>query len=145
MPGVAHTTGDATRKQIHYSLEYIEHTKNRARDEILGVLVHEAVHCFQYNANGTCNGGLIEGIADYVRLRAGFDPPHWKQRGGDHWDAGYDTTGFFLAWIEKQHGAGTIRRLNERLNCVEYDEKVFEDVTGKKVKELWEAYCAYLN
>ncbi|KAG6811156.1 hypothetical protein H0H92_008742 [Tricholoma furcatifolium] len=144
MNGVAYTTGTAQHKEIYYSLEYIEHTKNRARDEILGVLVHEAVHCFQHNAEGTCNGGLIEGIADYVRLRAGFDPPHWKQRGGDDWDAGYDTTGFFLAWIEKQYGNGTVRKLNASLEVGPYDDAVFKTVTGKPVKELWEAYRGYL-
>ena len=35
----------------------------RARHEIQGVLTHEMVHCFQYNAKETCPGGLIEGIA----------------------------------------------------------------------------------
>jgi hypothetical protein len=29
----------------------------------MGVLVHEIVHCYQYDAKGTCPGGLIEGIA----------------------------------------------------------------------------------
>ncbi|KAG6851393.1 hypothetical protein H0H93_005791 [Arthromyces matolae] len=144
MPGVAHTTGDANHKEIHYSLEYVQKTNARAKDEILGVLVHEAVHCFQHNANDKCNGGLIEGMADYVRLRSGFDPPHWKQRGGDHWDAGYETTGYFLSWMEKEYGEGTVRRLNESLNGVDYEDKVFEDVTGITIKELWKAYCAYL-
>jgi hypothetical protein len=26
-------------------------------------LVHEVVHCYQYNGKGACPGGLIEGIA----------------------------------------------------------------------------------
>jgi hypothetical protein len=65
MPGVAHTKGGATNteKEIHFSLEYIVHCKNRATAEILGVLVHEVVHCYQYDAKGSCPGGLIEGIA----------------------------------------------------------------------------------
>lgn len=46
--------------------------------EIKGVLVHEMVHTMQFNGKGTCPGGLIEGIADWVRLRAGLSPPHWK-------------------------------------------------------------------
>lgn len=86
--GVAHTNGSAAResdKEIHFSTRHIigrhmflflfltimefcnlmlsSASKARARDEILGVLVHEMVHCFQYNAKGTCPGGLIEGIA----------------------------------------------------------------------------------
>ena len=63
MRGVAYTTGDHHNKEIHFSLDYIKDSANRSRDEILGVLVHEVVHCYQYNAKGTCPGGLIEGIA----------------------------------------------------------------------------------
>ena len=46
------------------------------------------MHCWQYNGLGTCPGGLIEGIADYIRLKDGLAPPHWT-RGGKHWDDGY--------------------------------------------------------
>ena len=28
---------------------------------------------------------------DWVRLRAGYQPPHWR-RGGTRWDEGYQTT-----------------------------------------------------
>lgn len=63
MPGVAYTTGTHNEKEIHFSLDYILQSKARAHDEIMGVLVHEVVHCFQHNARGTCPGGLIEGIA----------------------------------------------------------------------------------
>lgn len=31
-----------------------------------------------HQALGTAPGGLIEGIADYVRLRSGLAPPHWR-------------------------------------------------------------------
>ena len=68
--GVAYTTGsdlDDDHKEIHFSLKYIAgiqpSSETRIRDEIKGVLVHEMVHCFQYNGKGTCPGGLIEGIA----------------------------------------------------------------------------------
>lgn len=57
------TFGSETMKEIHFSLDHIKRSKNRARDEIMGVLVHEVVHCYQYDAKGTCPGGLIEGIA----------------------------------------------------------------------------------
>lgn len=61
--GVAYTSGTREVKEINFSLDWIKASEDRARDEILGVLVHEIVHCYQYNANGTCPGGLIEGIA----------------------------------------------------------------------------------
>ncbi len=72
MAGVAHTFGDETTKEVHLSLDHIvnshagdtvEKKNKRVRDEIMGVLVHEVVHCYQYNASGTAPGGLIEGIA----------------------------------------------------------------------------------
>ena len=73
MEGVAHTFGSHKQKEIHFSLDYIKKSAKRARDEIMGVLVHEVVHCYQYDACNTCPGGLIEGIAgietvDYICL-----------------------------------------------------------------------------
>ena len=69
MNGVAYTTGiqlDNDHKEIHFSMDYIKDsvTEARRKQEIQGVLVHEMVHCWQWNARGTCPGGLIEGIAD---------------------------------------------------------------------------------
>jgi hypothetical protein len=37
------------------------------------------VHCYQWDAEGTCPGGLIEGVADWVRLNCDLSPPHWKK------------------------------------------------------------------
>ncbi|KAG6843386.1 hypothetical protein H0H87_005146 [Tephrocybe sp. NHM501043] len=152
MPGVAHTTGNTHHKEIHYSLEYIHDTRARARDEIRGVLTHEAVHCFQYNAEGMCNGGLIEGIADYVRHCASLSPPHWTQphtppHPPRHWDAGYETTAYFLAWLDEpaQYGPGFVKRLNARLEIGRYGDGVFEELTGRGVDALWEAYCVALE
>lgn len=73
MDGVAYTFGsDDGSKEVHFSLNHIVNSHNgdteakknmRVREEILGVLVHEFVHCYQYNGKGTAPGGLIEGIA----------------------------------------------------------------------------------
>ena len=63
MAGVAHTFGSPTTKEIHFSLDHIRNSQSRAKDEILGVLVHEMVHCYQYDGQGRTTGGLVEGIA----------------------------------------------------------------------------------
>jgi hypothetical protein len=63
MDGVARTSGTPTEKWIEFSLHYIQKVADRVQEEIVGVLVHEVVHCYQFNGNGTCPGGLIEGIA----------------------------------------------------------------------------------
>lgn len=145
MGGVAYTTGselDEDHKEIHFSLDYINGIPSmRQRDEIQGVLVHEMVHCWQWNALGTAPGGLIEGIADFVRLKAGLSPPHWKKEGGGEWDAGYQHTGYFLEWLENTCGGGSVRKINEALKERKYEEDEFwQQLFGKKVNLLWKDY-----
>lgn len=148
LDGVAYTTGtdlDGDHKEIHLNLNYITRaakTKPSIRDEILGVVCHELVHCFQFNAQGTCPGGFIEGIADWVRLRAGLAAKHWRQEAEGKWDAGYQHTGYFLEYLEQRFGPGTVRRMNGCLGEGKWDERsVFgECCEGKRVESLWEDY-----
>ena len=73
-------------------------------------------------------------------------PPHWKREGGDKWDAGYQTTGYFLEWIETYQGTGSVKRLNEALRDDDYDEdKLWKGLFGHKVDELWAKYCKWLE
>lgn len=145
MDGVAYTIGsdlDRDHKEMHFSLDYINGIQSaRQKDEIQGILVHEMVHCWQWSAKGTAPIGLIEGIADFVRLKAGFSPPHWKREGGGQWDAGYQHTGYFLEWIDNTYGGGSVRKINNALRDKEYEEDDFwEQLFGKKVGLLWEEY-----
>jgi hypothetical protein len=184
-PGVAYTIGsseDHNIKEIHFSLSYIAGT-TRLKDpraELLGVLTHELVHCYQHTVPldflGTPNhersigpprppSGLVEGIADFVRLKAGFFPPHWRRpsRSADlppSWDAGYQRTAFFLEWLEDVHvKPGAIGMLNDRLLRTGYvgegpDEKTGENnreqgfwtgLFGIGVLDLWKRYAEYLD
>ena len=160
MGGVAYTIGielDNDHKEIHFSMDYIKDsvTEARRKQEIQGVLVHEMVHCWQWNARGTCPGGLIEGIADYVRLKAGLGPPHWKRptkkkaKDGepesdgrdDKWDAGYEKTAFFLEWLEENYDSARVRTINAALKDTEYDEFTFwTAITGQEIGDLWQQY-----
>ena len=145
MGGVAYTTGsdiDDDHKEIHFSLDYIRSINSeRQEEEIQGVLVHEMVHCWQWDGIGTAPGGLIEGIADYVRLKAGLSPPHWKKENTGKWDSGYQHTGYFLEWIENKWGDGSVRKVNSALKDKEYIEEAFwEELFGKKVEDLWSEY-----
>jgi hypothetical protein len=165
MDGVAYTTGSHTAKEIHFACQHIVNCADRCADEIRGVLVHEVVHCYQYNGEGVCPGGLIEGIAgayilllwplrasfsdalgvvDWVRLRSGFEPPHWKP-GGDRWDQGYHVTAYFLQWLTERYGEGTVPEINELMKNSPYDEHIFKTVTGRKVNKLWKFYKEQLG
>lgn len=156
MSGVAYTTGldlDDAHKEIHFAFDHISDTaedadggKDRAaiRHELLGVVCHELVHCYQDYKGDSIPGGLVEGIADWVRLHAGYVPPHWRKEAGDKvkWDAGYQTTGYFLDWLDDTYGEGSVRKINQRLMGLrKYSEKTFwNEQFGKGVKELWADY-----
>ncbi|KAL2153302.1 hypothetical protein VTH82DRAFT_4457 [Thermothelomyces myriococcoides] len=146
MGGVAYTIGtalDKDHKEIHFSLTYIDSIKPHSRlaDEITGVLTHELVHCYQWDAKGTCPGGLIEGVADWVRLNCDLCPPHWKKETTGGWDRGYQHTAYFLQYLEERFGEGTIRRLNDKLRHHKYRGEYFWlDLFGQSVEELYSDY-----
>ncbi|KAF1850727.1 BSP-domain-containing protein [Cucurbitaria berberidis CBS 394.84] len=145
MDGVAYTTGrdiDDDHKEIHINTKYISQiSESRQKEEMLGVLVHEMVHCWQHSAFGTAPVGLTEGVADWVRLKAGFAPPHWKRHGDCDWDAGYERTGYFLEWLENEHGEDVVRRINQALKECKYDaDRLWYSCCGKSVKDLWKEY-----
>jgi hypothetical protein len=183
--GVAYTTGnelDNDHKEIHISLQYIHHCRSKADPlaELTGVITHELVHCFQYAApraspdgkpddsTPRAPGGLIEGVADFVRLKAGLEPPHWsrptsaKER-PEKWDSGYQHTAYFLAWLEDVRvGQGAVGLLNDQLCRVGYvgegkpkdkkhdtgsERKVgfWMGLFGAEIDELWEEYGSWLD
>lgn len=154
MDGVAYTTGidmDDDHKEIHFSLNYIHDASKRLLQpgqiaaEIQGVLVHEMVHCWQWNGFRTVPAGLGEGIADFVRLKNGLSPPHWK-RGGEKWDAGYQVTAYFLEWVENNIGIGSVRRINQALQTERYEEDIFwKMLFGRKVGNMWDDYLRSLE
>lgn len=150
MGGVAYTTGsdlDNDHKEIHFNLGYIAGlSKERYTHEITGVLTHELVHCYQHTGYGSCPGGLIEGIADWVRLKCELAPPHWNRKDtGTKWDGGYQQTAYFLNYLEQRFGKGTVRKVNESLRTRRYEEKAFwTALVGRPVEQLWEDYKQHL-
>ncbi|RHZ44319.1 basic secretory family protein [Aspergillus thermomutatus] len=174
--GVAYTTGielDDDHKEIHLSLSYIKSSAEEHPDptaEITGVLTHELVHCYQHTApKGDEHasvprppGGLIEGIADFVRLKAGLEPPHWRRPASakerpSKWDEGYQHTAYFLAWLEDVRvGKGAVGMLNDRLLRVGYvgeesesgnqdTQSFWRGLFGTGISQLWEEYGEYLD
>ncbi|KAJ6424373.1 hypothetical protein OIU84_025214 [Salix udensis] len=137
MNGVAY----ATNNEIHVSNNYIGNYSGDVRREITGVLYHEMVHIWQWNGNGQAPGGLIEGIADFVRLKANYAPSHWVQAGqGDRWDQGYDVTAKFLDYCNGLR-SGFVAELNKKMKAG-YSAQFFVDLLGKTVDQLWKDYKA---
>jgi hypothetical protein len=140
--GVAFTLGDT----IHLSAAYVQGYKPgdsvALRREITGVLYHESAHVWQ-NGNkgsGIYFGGVVEGIADWVRLRSGFAAAHWtRQRGGNWWD-GYERTAFFLDWIQRNRKKNFVNLLNRKMGQAQWSNDFFRQIVGKSVDQLWGEY-----
>ncbi|CAA2967239.1 uncharacterized protein LOC111391744 [Olea europaea var. sylvestris] len=140
MDGVAY----ASNNEIHVSARYIQGYSGNVKREITGVLYHEMTHIWQWNGNGRAPGGLIEGIADYVRLKAGYAPSHWVKPGqGNRWDQGYDVTARFLDYCNSLKG-GFVAQLNKKMRNG-YSDTYFVDLLGKNVDQLWKDYKAKYN
>ncbi|EFJ23092.1 hypothetical protein SELMODRAFT_104167 [Selaginella moellendorffii] len=106
---------------------------------IKGVIYHEMAHVWQYFGQGTPSG-VTEGVADYVRLKAGLAPSHWvKPGGGDRWDQGYDVTAYFFDYCNSLRG-DFVWQINARLANGAWSESVFSDLLGKSVQDLWTDY-----
>jgi hypothetical protein len=130
--GIASTSGNT----ITFSSEYI-----RDHPEDWGMVVHELTHVIQgYRKGGP--GWLTEGIADYVRFfhyepETKLGPINPKRAS---YKDGYRTTAAFLAWVEKQHDAKLVNKLNASMRRGEYKDELFKDCTRKSLDELWNDY-----
>lgn len=147
--GVAHTCGsqlDNDHKELHFSTQYIAGLSGdaaRILGEIQGVIVHELVHVWQHNGGGTCPGGVIEGIADWVRLKAFLAPPHWRKGSGDRWDQGYDVTAYFLEYLSDViQDPNFVPTLNLKLTHGHWNDGLLlkELLGGRDVETLWRTY-----
>ncbi|KAG2704623.1 hypothetical protein I3760_05G013000 [Carya illinoinensis] len=135
MDGVAYVSN----YEIHVSARYINGYSEDLKREITGVLYHEMTHIWQWNDNGKTPEGLIEGIADFVRLRSGYIPSDWVQPGqGDKWDQSYDVTARFLDYCNNLRN-GFVAELNKKM-ISGYSVNYFVDLLGKPVDQLWSNY-----
>ncbi|GLT39564.1 hypothetical protein SLA2020_137480 [Shorea laevis] len=137
MDGVAYSVNN----EIHVNANYLGNYSGDVKREFTGVLYHEMTHIWQWNGNGQAPGGLIEGIADFVRLKAGYAPSHWVQPGqGDRWDQGYDVTARFLDYCNGLMN-GFVAQLNKKMRNG-YNDSYFVELLGKSVGQLWKDYKA---
>ncbi|KAE9447163.1 hypothetical protein C3L33_20957, partial [Rhododendron williamsianum] len=143
MAGVAYT--NTINNEIHFSANYIQLYIGNVKTEFTGVMYHEMTHVWQWYGNGQPTPpGLIEGIADFIRLKAGYALSTWVKPGqGFRWDQGYDVTARFLDYCEGLR-SGFVAELNKKLRTG-YSEYYFVELLGKTVDQLWSDYKAKYN
>ncbi len=131
-PGV---TSGAT---IQVSLKWITQ-----HPDDFGMVIHELTHVIQnYPSDKTTPGWLVEGIADYIRYWK-YEPEIPRQRLDPKtadYHQGYGTTGAFLAWLVQKYDRRIVLRLDAALRVKAYHPKLFQDVTGKSLDDLWQEF-----
>ena len=137
--GVAFATNN---NNIHVSAGYIErYPEEDIKRDIAGVIYHEMAHILLWDGNGQAPSGLVEGIADFVRMKAGYAADQWDPPGvGYGWDQGYEVTAYFLDYCENIRN-GFVADLNKMMKNG-YSESYFIELLGKPVAELWSDYKA---
>ncbi|KAJ6671256.1 hypothetical protein OIU85_015052 [Salix viminalis] len=139
MKDIAYTSNN----EIHVGGDYIQGITGDIKWDFNGVLYHEMAHIWQWDGSaGTkAPGELIEGIADFMRLKADYAPPNWVKPGqGERWDEGYDVTARFLDYCNDLRD-GFVVELNKKMR-VTYSDNFFVELLGKPVDQLWMDYKA---
>ncbi|WP_430815763.1 basic secretory protein-like protein [Carboxylicivirga sp. RSCT41] len=149
--------GNPPHINIFFSSSYLKKKKGILSDEeliaeIVGVLYHELAHGYQYSprgAGGYARGadyfGLIEGIADYVRLNAGYSSYDYRKPGG-HWNDGYKTTAFFIDWLHTKDKDFAYKLNQSAITIVPWSwDSACQDILSASVKDLWDEYQTYLK
>lgn len=131
-----------SNNEIHVAAKLLETTTGDLRFEIQGLMYHELCHSFQ-NSRGNYGTdphftGVIEGIATYMELAAGYGVGP-KVKGGN-WFDGYHTTAHFFAWIDATYVNQFVNVLNQRMGLQDWTDVVFVDLTRKDVDTLWSEY-----
>jgi hypothetical protein len=147
--GVAYAGGNS----IHLSTGHIQNYGDPASAyvEFKGVMVHESTHLYQVNG-GNSDGALIEGVADFVRVRAGYYGPG-RCGGGDSWDGAYTISGCFFSWLagpcdyHDVHHPQNDLDIGYRINLIIAEGKSavqseIETSFGSDVGALWTQYKA---
>jgi len=108
----------------------------------VGMLIHELTHVIQRYPNPE-PWWVTEGIADYIRWAIYEGKPlEWfsvKKTDSGYTDGYRVTAGFFL-WLESGAAPGIVRHLNRAMRAQNYNDKLFEELTGKTLSELWKEY-----
>ena len=128
---------------IGFSIEWIKPGVGGEKD--WGMIAHELVHFVQNYRGGEGTGipgWATEGIGDFVR-HAFFEPEKEMRpvnpARAKYTDAYQITAGFFM-YIADAYDTEFVRKLNEMARKRTYSDDLFEQVSGKKLDDLWAEY-----
>lgn len=117
------------------------------RAEITGILCFQATFLYENagrSEDRTITEWLRYGIADFVRLRAGYIDPKSRHLPTASYDASNSqTVAFFFDYLTSLN-PDVIYQLNQRLTPSgdAWTNEVFTELMGKTVDDLWEDYKA---
>lgn len=134
--GVAMAGGSAITGSVRYFKEH---------PDDVGAMVHETVHVVQHY-RGRNPSWLVEGVSDYVRFFK-FEPGKLGRIDPKraHYNQSYRVTAAFLAYLTTTYDAEIVPKLNHLMRGGKYNEKVFQELTGKTVQELDDEWRATLD
>jgi hypothetical protein len=146
-------SGDGAQITVMISTGHLADVKAKGGDvltEIKGILHHEMTHMYQNDdkapGEGTYAslGNVIEGVADFVRIRSGFPPDGAVPTKTGVWDSeGYWKPAFFLLWIDDQY-PDFLYRMNLGMlagDGVAWTPDAIASITGRSVADLWSDYA----
>lgn len=152
MDTLAYRAGSDKKMVIAFSSKYIterlqDQADEQVRYELLGVLWHELVHGYQLMPLNRSYGGdpgvhaYIEGVADLVRIQAGYHKTRTPKR-SDSWLGGYTNTGFFLHYLATTYEPDFAYKFNQSaLTLDDWSfEKAIQSIIGKPIDTLWADY-----
>ena len=135
----------ATGASVNLNVRWFRGERDR---EALGSVVHEMVHVVQNywrprrdRTFAPTPGWLTEGIPDYIRWFL-FEP---QSKGAEitkenlasaKYDGSYRVSGNFLDWVTRTYDKEIVRKLNAAAREGKYTEELWNELTGKTVKEL---------
>lgn len=124
---------------------------NDVARKIAGILHHEITPMDENDdkapGEGTYPnlGNVLEGVADFVRFRAGYLPLHAMPTKTGAWDdEGHWKPAFFLLWVDDVH-TDFLYGMNLSMGAgdgVVWWTATFHAVTGQTVEEPWAEYEA---
>ncbi|MBQ4837754.1 basic secretory protein-like protein [Pseudoalteromonas luteoviolacea] len=160
MDTLAYRAGSGRNMEIAFSTKYITESLANASDEeviyeLLGVFWHELVHGYQHFPTGAMADGneahaIIEGIADLVRIRAGFHATR-SPSPSKNWLGGYTNTGFFLSWIQDNYDDDFTYKINQMVLASQKEgwewtlEEAIKRILNQDINILWQKYQATLG